>query len=70
VARVYTQNKIAEQITLQTIQYKIAENEKIENLKILDFGCGTGRFYWSAFQLLNVNFSIPKTEIIKNLYKK
>ncbi len=65
---VYTQSEIAQTITLQTIENKILQNEKIENLKILDFGCGTGRFYWAAFQILNEKFGVSKTEIIKNLY--
>lgn len=65
---VYTQPEIAKEITLQTIQNKVSQGVEAKDLQILDFGCGTGRFYWAAFQILNKNFDIPKTEIIKNLY--
>jgi Alw26I/Eco31I/Esp3I family type II restriction m6 adenine DNA methyltransferase len=65
---VYTQSEIAQTITLQTIENKILQGKSVETQKILDFGCGTGRFYWSAFQILNEKFGMSKTEIIKNLY--
>jgi len=65
---VYTQSEIAQKITLQTIENKISQGTEVSNLKILDFGCGTGRFYWAAVQVLNEKFGIAKTEIIKNLY--
>lgn len=65
---VYTQSKIAKKITLQTIENKVCQGIEVKNLQILDFGCGTGRFYWSAFQILNEVFGIPTTEIIKKLY--
>lgn len=65
---VYTQNAIAKEITLQTIQNRISQNIKPYDLKILDFGCGTGRFYLSALQILHENFGILKSEAIKNLY--
>lgn len=65
---VYTQVEIAEQITGQTIQNCVLQNAASENLKILDFGCGTGRFYFSALRILNEKFGIPKNEAVKNLY--
>ncbi len=65
---VYTQSKIAKEITLQTIKNKVSQNMEAKDLQILDFGCGTGRFYWSVFQVLNQKFNVPTTEIIKNLY--
>jgi len=65
---VYTQQEICKEITLQTIQYRISQGIEPKELQILDFGCGTGRFYWATFQILNENFVVPKTDIIKNLY--
>jgi Alw26I/Eco31I/Esp3I family type II restriction m6 adenine DNA methyltransferase len=65
---VYTQKEIAQKITLQTIEYSASQNKTIENLKILDFGCGTGRIYFSIVKILNEKFNIPLIKIIKNLY--
>ena len=50
---VYTKVEIAKEITLQTIENKVSQGTEAKNLQILDFGCGTGRFYWAAFQILN-----------------
>jgi adenine-specific DNA-methyltransferase len=65
---VYTQPEIAKEIILQTIENKISQGTEAKDLQILDFGCGTGRFYWETFQILNEKFDIPKNEIGKNLY--
>ena len=65
---VYTKVEIAKEITLQTIENKVSQGTEAKDLQILDFGCGTGRFYWATFQILNKNFDIPKIEIVKNLY--
>lgn len=65
---VYTQSEVAEEITRQTIQNRVSQNVAPENLKILDFGCGTGRFYFSALRILNEKFGIPKNEAVENLY--
>lgn len=65
---VYTQMEVAEAITRKTIQNRVSNNVAPENLKILDFGCGTGRFYLAALRILNQEFGVPKSETVKNLY--
>lgn len=65
---VYTQIEVAEEITRNTIQNRVSNNVAPENLKVLDFGCGTGRFYLAAWRILNQEFGIPKSEAVKNLY--
>ena len=65
---VYTQNEIAKEITLQTIEYKIAQGVEAKDLQILDFGCGTGRFYLAALNVLTENFNILKHEAIEQLH--
>lgn len=65
---VYTQSEVAHAITLQTLEHKIAEKETLKGIKVLDFGCGTGRFYWAAFRLLNEQFGLSKSEIVTHLY--
>lgn len=65
---VYTQSSISKEIVLKTIENKVTDNTKVEDLQILDFGCGTGRFYFAALEILNKNYNIPKNQIIQNLY--
>ena len=65
---VYTREKVAEEIVLQTIQNRVSQGTEAENLKILDFGCGTGRFYIVAFKILHENFGVSKNQIVDNLH--
>lgn len=65
---VYTKKNIAEDIVFQTIKNRISQNYNAEKLKILDFGCGTGRFYFAALQVLNEDFGVSKEKAIQNLY--
>ncbi len=65
---VYTHKQTAEKIVLQTIQNRISKGFEVENLKILDFGCGTGRFYFAAMKILHEQFGVSKNQIVKNLY--
>lgn len=65
---VYTQQNVAEEIVLQTVQNRTSQGIKAENLKILDFGCGTGRFYFAALKILSKKFDTPLNRVIKNLY--
>lgn len=65
---VYTQKEIAENVVRQTIRNCISQNCGADNLKILDFGCGTGRFYFAALQILDEKFGISKRQAIKNTY--
>jgi len=66
---VYTDAKIAEKITYQTIKNKISQGFPKEKLRILDFGCGTGRFYLSALNYLSKFLGIDKREAVsKHLF--
>lgn len=65
---VYTQKDIAKEITEQTIENYINQGNEVDKIKILDFGCGTGRFLWSAFDILEQKYQLDKTQIIKQLY--
>lgn len=65
---VYTKKEIAESIVLRTIKNRITQDCDARKLKILDFGSGTGKFYFAALQILNEKFGISKRQSIKNLY--
>ena len=65
---VYTQPAVAKEIVLQTIQNRIAQNIRPKDLKILDFGCGTGRFYFASRQILTEKFGMSENQIVENLY--
>ncbi len=65
---VYTKKEIAENIVLQTFQNRVSQGIDAKNLQILDFGCGTGRFYVAALKILNDKFGISKSSAVKNIY--
>ncbi len=65
---VYTQCETAEAIAWQSIQNAMQEGSTAEAMKILDFGCGTGRFYWSAFRLLHQKLGVSKSQIVQNMF--
>lgn len=65
---VYTKKEIAKNIILKAVKNRISQNFNAENLKILDFGCGTGRFYLAALQVLIKEFGVSKNQAVKNLY--
>ncbi len=65
---VYTQSDIAKEICLETINNRIAQGVQAADLKILDFGCGTGRFYWATFEVLTQIFGVSAATAIQNLY--
>jgi adenine-specific DNA-methyltransferase len=65
---VYTQSDIAKQITLETIKNRIDQGIAAKDLQLLDFGCGTGRFYWAAFEILTRDFGVAADDVLKNLY--
>lgn len=66
---VYTRTNISNQICEKAIKNKLSQTNIIDNLKILDFGSGTGRFYFEALEILNSITSIPKQQLIlNNLY--
>ncbi|MEN6552011.1 MAG: DNA (cytosine-5-)-methyltransferase [Methanobacterium sp.] len=65
---VYTKNRIAKEITVKTIENKL-KDENPSNLRILDFGCGTGRFYMSALVHLTESRNLDVLDVIsKNLF--
>ena len=49
---VYTQKKITSDICSNVINNLILKGLNLENLKFLDFACGTGRFYQELVVLL------------------
>ena len=63
---VYTDCEIAKKITVATINNRLETGLKVEELSILDFGCGTGRFYFSALEYLHSSLKISKKEIISD----
>lgn len=66
---VYTPLGITKEITYKTIKNKLDQNISVEHIKILDFGCGTGRFYLKAFDYLTNIMKLEKRKAIKdNLY--
>ncbi len=65
---VYTQSDIAKEICLETINNRITQGVEAADLKILDFGCGTGRFYWAAFEVLTQDFGVSAAIAVQNLY--
>lgn len=66
---VYTEYKISKEITWKTIKNKLNQGFPPEKLRILDFGCGTGRFYEAAFKYLSKVLKRDKRKIIsKHLF--
>lgn len=66
---VYTPNEISREITTNTIDNKLKDNLEPNKLKVLDFGCGTGRFYSEAFIYLNKKIKLDNDSILlNNLY--
>jgi Alw26I/Eco31I/Esp3I family type II restriction m6 adenine DNA methyltransferase len=65
---VYTQKKITSDICSNVINNLILKGLNLENLKFLDFACGTGRFYQELVVLLKEKgLSLDKI-ILSNLY--
>ena len=66
---VYTRSNISNEICEKTIKNKLIKADAHDNLKILDFGSGTGRFYFEALKILESITSKSKQELIlNNLY--
>ena len=66
---VYTRSLISNEICEKAIKNKLIGNETQDDLKILDFGSGTGRFYFEALKILESITSKSKQELIlSNLY--
>ena len=66
---VYTRNNISNEICEKTIRNRLTTIEVPNDIKLLDFGSGTGRFYFEALKILELVTSKSKQEIIlNNLY--
>ena len=66
---VYTSDDITKKITTTTIKNQLDKNLNNEELRIIDFGCGTGRFYLSAFDYLVNTLNLNEHDVIyKQLY--
>lgn len=65
---VYTQSEIANNIVTKCIDNVLKKNN-IEELKCLDFACGTGRFYLQAVRILHEKYKLSLKDIIcKHLF--
>ncbi len=66
---VYTKNNISKEICEKSIKNKLMTIGNSSDVKLLDFGSGTGRFYFEALKILESVISRSKQEIIlNNLY--
>lgn len=66
---VYTKSNISNEICKKAINNKLSQINTIDDLKLLDFGAGTGRFYFEALEILETTMLKSKQEIIlNNLY--
>jgi Alw26I/Eco31I/Esp3I family type II restriction m6 adenine DNA methyltransferase len=63
---VYTQSQIAKEITVETLKHGLIKD--VNKISILDFGCGTGRFYFSILEVLHEKFGCLTHKYIKNIY--
>ncbi len=66
---VYTRTDISNEICEKAIKNKLVKINISNDLKLLDFGSGTGRFYFEALKILESITSKSKQELIlNNLY--
>lgn len=66
---VYTKSNISNEICKKAINNKFFQINTIDNLRLLDFGAGTGRFYFEALEILESTMSKSKQDLIlNNLY--
>lgn len=66
---VYTGKDVIKKIVKTTINNAILGGIEKENLRVLDFGCGTGRFYLAALNYLTSSLKMNKETVVKyNLY--
>ena len=62
---VYTLKKITNEIVSKTISNSL-ENTSLKDLRCLDFGSGTGRFYFEAVDILREEYSLDLKDIVCN----
>jgi adenine-specific DNA-methyltransferase len=67
---IYTGKEITEEIIENAIlNWQNINNQSINNVRILDFGTGTGRFYWMALKVLSQKYNLSIPQILeKNLF--
>lgn len=66
---IYTKSSIAREICQNTIKNNNVSINNINNIRILDFASGTGRFYIEMLDILVNSFKISEKQLIlKNLY--
>lgn len=68
IGAVYTSLDITHNIVSTTLKNFSSQNG-IQNLKCLDFACGTGRFYMQALEILKNEYNLDyKTSVVKHLF--
>ncbi|WP_435354019.1 Eco57I restriction-modification methylase domain-containing protein [Emticicia sp. SJ17W-69] len=63
---VYTLKQVTNEIVDNTIKNAIQENTIVDTITCLDFACGTGRFYFEAFQILKDKYGLSLQNIVCN----
>lgn len=61
---VYTLKKITREMVDNTIARALENGISAENLKCLDFACGTGRFYFEAIDILRKKYGLSLHHIV------
>ena len=66
---VYTKNRITSEIVKTTINNFTQSHENLSNINLLDFACGTGRFYEEIVKILFSSYNIPASRsILEHIY--
>ena len=63
---VYTMPEITNDIVKRTFENFLTNHQNLNNIKCLDFACGTGRFYFSAVSILEKKYSFSLKDIVCN----
>jgi len=61
---VYTKQNIVKEIVETTITNYAQNNSDLSNVKVLDFACGTGRFYENIISILNSKYALSIDDVI------
>lgn len=66
---VYTKSKVVKDIVETTLENVAKNNFDLQNLKILDFACGTGRFYEKIVETLANKYGISLNKcVLEHIY--
>lgn len=63
---VYTQPAIVSKIVSEACCNAVVSQKNYKKFRLLDFACGTGRFYEASMSFLSQNYGISKDDIILN----